>query len=271
MALEALLPPPSIAGTHAEYAAPLLPTARGWRPRVLPVPSLSPEAWWCPWERWDVKAAPAARGSRGSATAWLWNGLFLHLLITEEVKPDPGKQARSAEINSLQQDKGTDLRAAQATAFPQAQQQLPRSSSETCTSPVAAPAPPVASLCGSQGTAVNHICPRYQPDLLQISAGSAADTICPGRGSTGSPWSLLTLHSAVQHVQCCLHCMDRGHMDTSQSKGNSLSAQHSWVQPSPALPLFQTPELSKAGAYLYSPPYISVPALAVQSCFSFHS
>ena len=151
MALEALLPPPSIAGTHAEYAAPLLPTARGWRPRVLPVPSLSPEAWWCPWEGWDVKAAPAARGSRGSATAWLWNGLFLHLLITEEVKPDPGKQARSAEINSLQQDKGTDLRAAQATAFPQAQQQLPRSSSVTCTSPVSAPAakPREASGCCS--------------------------------------------------------------------------------------------------------------------------
>lgn len=78
---------------------------------------------------------PPARGSRGSYTAWLWTGLFLRLLITAEVKPDPGKQARSAEINSPQQDKGTDLRTAPAAAFPQAQQQLPGSSRETCTKP----------------------------------------------------------------------------------------------------------------------------------------
>lgn len=122
-----------------------------------------------------MKAAPTARGSRGSATAWLWNGLFLHLLITEEVKPDPGKQARSAEINSLQQDKGTDLCAARATAFPQAQQQLPRSSSETCTSPVAAPAlwqhqhllqhrcaAAKALLLTRSVLGINQICCRYQ-------------------------------------------------------------------------------------------------------------
>lgn len=51
------------------------------------------------------------------------------------MKPDPGKQARSAEINSPQRDKGTDLLTARAAAFPQAQQQLPRSSPETCTQP----------------------------------------------------------------------------------------------------------------------------------------
>lgn len=83
----------------------------------------------------DVKVLPPpARGSRGSYAAQLWSGLFLHLLIRAEVKPDPGKQARSAEINSPQQDKGTDLLTARAAAFPQAQQQLPRSSPETCTS-----------------------------------------------------------------------------------------------------------------------------------------
>lgn len=142
-----------------------------------------------------MKAAPTARGSRGSATAWLWNGLFLHLLITEEVKPDPGKQARSAEINSLQQDKGTDLCAARATAFPQAQQQLPRSSSETCTSPVAAPAPPAASLCGSQGTAVNQICLRYQSDLLQVPAAQAGAVIAP----TCMVRACLTCSMAIAH------------------------------------------------------------------------
>lgn len=208
MAPQALMPPPLIAGTHVEYAAPLLPTARGWGPWVLRVPSVSPETWQCLWEGWDVKAAPNARGSRGSATAWLWNGLFLHLLITEEVKPDPGKQARSAEINSPQQDKGTDLCAAQATAFPQAQQQLPRSSSETCTIRVAAPAPPAASLCDSQGTAVSQICLRYQPDLLQISSRSAGDTSCPGRGSTGnshSPFGSAATCTAWTESTCTLH------------------------------------------------------------------
>lgn len=78
---------------------------------------------------------PRTRGSRGSYAAQLWSGLFLHLLITAEVKPDPGKQARSAEINSPQQDKSTDLPTAPAAAFPQAQQQLPGSSPETCTQP----------------------------------------------------------------------------------------------------------------------------------------
>lgn len=78
---------------------------------------------------------PPARGSRGSYAARLWSGLFLHLLITAEVKPDPGKQARSAEINSPKQDKGTDLLTARAAAFPQAQQQFPRNSPETCTQP----------------------------------------------------------------------------------------------------------------------------------------
>lgn len=147
----------------------------------------------------DVRALPPpARGSRGSYTAWLWTGLFLHLLITAEVKPDPGKQARSAEINFPQQDKSTDLRAAQAAAFPQAQQQLPGSSSssgETCTKPAGQPPGRACAASGDMSTRIT-----VQKPQLGVLTGSTLDINCPGSDSKETLLLLLTPHSAVQQA-----------------------------------------------------------------------
>lgn len=140
---------------------------------------------------------PPARGSRGSYAARLWSGLFLHLLITAEVKPDPGKQARSAEINSPKQDKGTDLLTAGAAAIPQAQQQLPR----TCTPPhwpATGKGP-----CSSQ----EHLLPGslHRNHSLGFLTKSPVHTICLSSESklavtAGSSFSILAL----------LHCTARG-------------------------------------------------------------
>lgn len=151
---------------------------------------------------------PPARGSRGSYTARLWIGLFLRLLITAEVKSDPGKQARSTEINSPQQDKSSDLRAARAAAFPQAQQQLPgssNSSGETFTKPAGHPP-------GRACTATADMSARItvQKPQLGFLTGSTLDSNCPGSDSKEILLLLLSPHSAVQQVLRCLLCTARG-------------------------------------------------------------
>lgn len=135
---------------------------------------------------------PPARGSRGSYAARLWSGLFLHLLITAEVKPDPGKQARSAEINSPKQDKGTDLLTAGAAAFPQAQQQCPGPAPSHRERPLQQPGTPLARITAQkpQLGVLNQI---YCPYHLSSESKELAVTAC-------SSFSIMAL----------LHCTARG-------------------------------------------------------------